>query len=200
MKNSDPQSLTRTRAQLSADFVDLDQLYSALYNRCSREQLLWRPGAGSWCITECIEHVARAICQYLAPMRQAILKGGPSAREENYLFAPGGWFSAAFLERIGPQVTMKFKAPRKIRPLEVDPEKAFDELRRGHRETQVLLAETREFDLNCLRFKNPFVPVLRFTVATGFLILAAHGRRHLLQAERVPAANGFPKTKAQQSA
>ncbi|HXU13727.1 MAG TPA: DinB family protein [Terriglobales bacterium] len=200
MKNSETQSLTRTRAQLSAELADLDQLFSALYNRCSREQLLWRPGAGSWCIAECIEHVARGISQYLAPMRQAILKGGPSAREENYLFAPGGWFSAAFLRRIGPQVTVKFKAPRKIRPLQVDPEKAFDELRRGHREAQELLSATEQLDLNRTRFKNPFVPVLRFTVATGFLILAAHGRRHLLQAERVPEADAFPKTKAQQSA
>jgi DinB superfamily len=143
MKNPETQSLTRTRAQLSADFVDLDQLYSALYNRCSREQLLWHPGAGSWGIAECIEHVARAILQYLAPMRQAILKGGPSAPEENYLFAPGGWFSAAFLRRIGPQVSVRFKSARKIRPLQIDPEKAFDELRRGHRETQRTAGENR---------------------------------------------------------
>ena len=83
MKNSETQSLTRTRAQLSAELADLDQLFSALYNRCSREQLLWRPGAGSWCIAECIEHVARGISQYLAPMRQAILNAGVVTEEQN---------------------------------------------------------------------------------------------------------------------
>jgi hypothetical protein len=200
MKNSEWQSLARTRAQLSRDVIDLDERYSALYQGCSLAQLLCRPSNDGWSTAECIEHVARSISQYLAPMRQAIMKGGPSAREENYLFVPGGWFSAAFLKRIGPEVTVKFKTPGKIRPLRVDPEKAFDELRGGHAQIQQMLAETAQLDLNRMRFKNPFVPVLRFTVATGFLILAAHGRRHLLQAQRVVLADGFPKGKAQQRA
>jgi hypothetical protein len=200
VKNSERQSLARTRTQISAEVLDLDQLYSALYNRCSREQLLWRPRNESWCIAECIEHVARGISQYVAPIRLAIVEGGPPARDGNRPFVPGGWFSAAFVRRIGPEVTVKFKAPSKSRPLRVDPVKAFDELRSGHAEIQQLLVETAQLDLNRIRFKNPFVPVLRFTVATGFLILAAHGRRHLLQAERVTQEDGFPRSKAQQSA
>jgi hypothetical protein len=52
--------LARTRSQLSADFRDLDQLYSDLYNRCSREQLLWQPPDGSWSMhrTRCTQHLA----------------------------------------------------------------------------------------------------------------------------------------------
>jgi len=200
MKNSGSQSLSRTSAQLSADFVDLDKLYTALFDRSSCEQRLWRPSNTGWSIGECIEHVASAISQYLAPIRQAIIEGGPPACGENDRFVPGGWFSAAFLKRIGPEVTVKFKAPRKIRPLRVDAEKSFAELRHGHEQIQQMLAETVGLDLNRIRFQNPFVPVLRFTVATGFLILAAHGRRHLLQAERVRLVDGFPQSKAQQGA
>ncbi len=33
-----------------------------------------------------------------------------------------------------------------------------------------------------IRFPNPFLPALRFTVGAGFLIIAAHERRHLWQA------------------
>src|SRR5215831_4411275 len=120
MNNSRSQSLSRTRAQLSADFVDLDQLYAGLYHRCSLEQLLWRPSDTGWSMGECIEHVASTISQYLAPIRQAVMKGGPSSSYENDPFVPGGWFSAAFLKRIGPAVTLKFKAPKKIRPLRVE--------------------------------------------------------------------------------
>jgi len=32
--------------------------------------------------------------------------------------------------------------------------------------------------------KNPYLPLIRFTVGTGLLIMPAHERRHLLQAER----------------
>jgi hypothetical protein len=42
------------------------------------------------------------------------------------------------------------------------------------------------------RFKNPFIPVLRFTVGTGLEILAKHERRHLLQAERIRDSPEFP--------
>ena len=195
-----PQWLIRTRTQLREDFTDLDQQYSALYNRCSREQLLWGPANGAWSIAECIEHVALSISQYLTPIRAAIAKGAPPAADQNYAFVAGGWFSKAFLKRIGPEVTRKFKAPAKARPISVDPEKVFANLRRGHEEVQLLLAETAQLDLNRIRFRNPFIPVLRFTVATGFLILAAHGRRHLLQAEQVMKADGFPKSSAQQTA
>jgi hypothetical protein len=42
-------------------------------------------------------------------------------------------------------------------------------------------------------FRNPFVPVIRFTVGTGLEILSKHERRHLLQAERVRESAGFPE-------
>jgi len=200
MHNPTPQWLTRTRTQLSDDFTDLDQQYSALYRACSREQLLWRPANSSWSIAECIEHVAMSISQYLEPIRAAIAKGCPPATEQTYAFVAGGWFSSAFLKRIGPNVGSKFKAPGKLRPLSLDPEKAFANLRREHEEVQRLLAETAQLELNRIRFRNPFIPLLRFTVATGFLVMAAHGRRHLLQAERVTQANGFPQSRAEQNA
>lgn len=200
MHNPTRQWLTRTRCQLREDFTDLDQQYSELHSHCSREQVLWRPANSSWSIAECAEHVAMSISEYLKPIRAAIAKGASPAAQENYAFVAGGWFSNAFLKRIGPVVTRRFKAPGKLRPLSVDPEKAFANLRRGHEEVQRLLAETAQLDLNRIRFRNPFIPVLRFTVATGFLVMAAHGRRHLLQAERVTKADGFPKNSAQQGA
>lgn len=194
------QQLSRTRSQISAELTDLDELYSALFRSCSREQLLWRPAHGSWSIAECIEHVSLSVSQYLLPIKAAIARGGPPAPNDDYLFVPGGWFSSAFLKRIGPQVTLRMKAPGKLRPLSVDPDKAFQGLRTEHTAIQQVLAETSHLDLNRMRFRNPFIPVLRFTVATGFLVLAAHGRRHLLQAERVTKTNGFPVGKAQQNA
>ena len=48
-------------------------------------------------------------------------------------------------------------------------------------------------DVNHIRFVNPFVPLLRFTVGTGLEIVWRHQRRHLLQAERIRQASGFPR-------
>ena len=40
-------------------------------------------------------------------------------------------------------------------------------------------------NVNRIRFKNPFIPGIRFTVGTGLQIICSHERRHLLQARRV---------------
>ena len=87
-----PPALTRTRAELAAEFLELDSLYAELFNRRSREQLVWHPSHGDWSIAECIEHVARGNTQYLPPIRVAIAKGGRPAPGESYAFRP--WWLA----------------------------------------------------------------------------------------------------------
>jgi hypothetical protein len=42
-------------------------------------------------------------------------------------------------------------------------------------------------------FRNPFVPLIRFTVGTGLEILSKHERRHLLQAERIRESPNVPE-------
>ena len=55
-----------------------------------------------------------------------------------------------------------------------------------------VVRESADLDLNRIRFRNPFIGFLRFTVGAGLLIIAAHNRRHLWQAEQVRRAAGFP--------
>jgi hypothetical protein len=43
-------------------------------------------------------------------------------------------------------------------------------------------------DLAGIRFVNPFLPGVRFSLATGLHVIAAHERRHLWQAWRVRRA------------
>jgi hypothetical protein len=52
----------------------------------------------------------------------------------------------------------------------------------GHRD---LVRCAGAYDINRIRFRNPFIPLLRFTVGTGLEIVWRHQRRHLLQAERI---------------
>ncbi|HSB53345.1 MAG TPA: hypothetical protein VLD58_03280, partial [Gemmatimonadales bacterium] len=47
-------------------------------------------------------------------------------------------------------------------------------------------------DLNGTRFANPFLPLVRFSVGTGFQVIAAHQRRHLWQAGRIRENPRFP--------
>ena len=50
------------------------------------------------------------------------------------------------------------------------------------------LRTNADLDLAGIRFANPLVPGIRFSLATGLHVITAHERRHLWQAWRVRRA------------
>jgi hypothetical protein len=84
---------------------------------------------------------------------------------------------------------LKMKAPRLIRP---SPAPALGEslaaFLRWHAEAAAFLREHADLDLAGVLFPNPFIRGLRFSLATGVHVIAAHERRHLWQARRVRQA------------
>jgi hypothetical protein len=74
-----------------------------------------------------------------------------------------------------------------------DPEEALHAFLESHAPVRRVLEFWDRVNFNRVRFQNPFVPLLRFTIGTGLLVINAHDRRHLWQAERVEDAPGFAK-------
>jgi hypothetical protein len=179
-----------TREEAIAEFRKIADQFNAIAQKHSREQLLWRPDAKAWCTAECAEHVALTNAAYLRNIKSAI-SGAPGASSTNDSLRIGGWLSALLLKSVSPGAARKLKAPTKIRPLNVNPQHAFKKLAATHDEILSILSTPSEADLNRIRFQNPFVPLIRFTVASGILIMAAHGQRHLLQAKRICEQSGF---------
>jgi hypothetical protein len=83
----------------------------------------------------------------------------------------------------------KSRAPKKIRPRAAPPLKdAFAFFLSSHGEILGFLGKYAAIDLAGVRFPNPFVRGVRFSLATGLHVLAAHERRHLWQAWNVRRA------------
>jgi hypothetical protein len=58
-----------------------------------------------------------------------------------------------------------------------------------------LLRESCDLDLEAIRFRNPVARDLQlFNLATGFLLIAAHERRHLAQVRQVREHANFPSS------
>ena len=78
------------------------------------------------------------------------------------------------------------KAPGKIRPRPSPPlGDAMEAFMASQRDVVTFLRAYADIDLAGVRFPNPFIAGLRFSLATGLHVLAAHERRHLWQAWRV---------------
>jgi len=175
------------------DFDKSEQEARRIVEGLTDEQANWQPSPASWSIAQCLNHLAIGNTMYAAALREAVARANASNKLRRDPIRPGGWFSAYFLRSMEPPAKQKWKAPKKIVPAaRIDAREALDAFLRADDELRAVLRQGAPLDLNSIRFHNPFVGIFRFTVATGLLLMAAHNRRHLWQADQVRHAPGFP--------
>jgi hypothetical protein len=162
----------------------------ALAAGLTEAQGAWRAAPSSWSVAECLDHLATANRVYLAAMEPPAARARRAGRERQRPAQPGlvgGWF-VKYLE---PPVTARFKmkAPRTIRP-RTGPalNDAISSFLASQHNVRTFLRTYADIDLAGVRFPNPFIRGVRFSLATGLHVIAAHERRHLWQAWRVRRA------------
>ncbi|SRR5216684_6794161 len=177
--------------RLLAEFDAADQSARELITGLTPEQLNWQPAPGAWSVGQCLEHLCITNEAYL-PAISGSLAGKPdSAVQEITPGWFGRWFIRSFIEP-SPQ-TKRAKAPKKIVPGARVELSVLDRFLRGNQAARELVRHAGDYDVNRIRFRNPFIPVLRFTAGTGLQIVSRHQRRHLLQAERTKRSLDFPR-------
>ena len=167
----------------------------ALVADLDAESLNWRPDDRSWSAAQCLDHLNKASQAYLDAMRPTIDEVRRQGRKRRGPVRPG-WFERWFVGNLEPPPKRKVPAPKKIIPaFRGEKEALLAEFHRLHQETAALLRESADLDLG-VRFPNPFFPLLRFTLWTGFLVTPPHERRHLWQAEQLRKRPEFPGGRA----
>lgn len=183
-----PPDLSDLEEQLDA----ADREARALVADLDDAQGNWQPeGGASWSVAQCLDHLAVANRTYLEAMGEAVTRARGRRRRRRGPVGPGV-FAAAFLRSLEPPVRRRTRNPGIIAPTSALPlAEALARFLRSQDAARGLLAEAADLDLS-VRFANPFVPGVRLRLHAGFLILAAHDRRHLWQMRRVRTAAGFP--------
>jgi len=176
--------------RLAADLRASDQTARELVAGLTVEQLNWQPAPGCWSAGQCLEHLCITNEAYL-PSISAALKDQPDSPVDQ--ITPGWfgrWFIRSFIEP-SPD-TKRVSAPAKIRPSPRIDLSVLDRFLTGNESCRDLIFRSHYKNVNRIRFWNPFLTGLRFTVGTGLEIIVGHERRHLLQAERVRGSANFP--------
>jgi hypothetical protein len=176
-----------------SDLESTEKQASEIIARASATQANWQPNTGrSWSIVQCLSHLARTNRIYAAAMYEAVARADPNSKLAPQGISPG-LFGAWFIRSMEPPVRTRMKARSKVYPLtQADPNEALAEFVDSHKPVRSVIEAASDMDVNRIRFKNPFVPFVRFTVGTGLLVISAHDRRHLWQANQVTVARGFP--------
>ena len=146
----------------------------------------WRERDDSWSVAECLDHLATGNRVYLEALQKAAIK----AREQGKLRrgpALPGLIGRLFIKQLEPPVrpAFKMKSPGIIRPRKSSPlQETFAEFIESHQQMAAFLRQNADLDLAGISFVNPFIRVIRFSLATGLHVIPAHERRHLWQAWR----------------
>ncbi|HVV44359.1 MAG TPA: DinB family protein [Bryobacteraceae bacterium] len=185
--------ISLTREQYLDSIRQICEQAASFADRLSPAQLSWQPmGGAGWSVLECLDHLAVFNTGYLAALESAASNAPAGGRAGE--FRTSGFPSEKFLGFAEPPPSVKAKAPAKLAPRPtLNPEKILPEFLATLDRVSAFVRNTNGKDLNAVRFTNPFIPLVRFTAGTGMLVLGAHARRHLYQAEQVLKEPDFPR-------
>jgi len=168
-----------------------DRRANDLMRGLSPEQLNWKPTEDLWSVGQCLQHLYAANNVYLPAIAKALDDRPRSSVQDINPGWFGRWFIRTYIEPSSHG--KRARAPRKIAPAQqIDP-CVLDLFLRSNDVARDLVRRAGAYDINRIRFANPFIPLLRFTVGTGLEIVWRHQRRHLLQAERIKQTPTFPE-------
>lgn len=151
--------------------------------RWSEEKWAARPAEGGWSAQECIAHLNLTSRSYLPLLDEALARPGQSrgtpARMRRDLV---GWL---IWKSVAPGAKMKAKTAPQFVPHSDEP---VTRVLADFRDLQgELLERLRASDgrpLHRIRVASPFSDRVRYSLFSGFSILATHEHRHIAQAER----------------
>jgi hypothetical protein len=186
MQVSDPADIVALENAFDSAERDAHSLVTGL----AEELGTWRSDATSWSVAQCLDHLAtghRVYLRAMQPVSERALAEGRMRRGP----AEPGVIGRCVVWTFEPPVRpyLRLRAPRSIRPRSAPPlAEAVRDFFESHDELRAFLRRYAGIDLAGVHFPNPFIRGVRFSLATGLHILAAHERRHLWQAWRVRGA------------
>jgi hypothetical protein len=154
--------------------------------------LNWQPNGGkSWSVAQCLDHLTIMNAVYLRAMQEAVESNRDQLEPRKTPIQASGWLTHLVISYEEPPPKIKLPAPRKISPPSMLTGAVISDFQVLQKQLADFVREWGGADLGDLKVKDPLFP-LHLTVDTELLIIAAHNRRHLWQAENVKKKAGFP--------
>ena len=160
----------------------------------SHEAFNWQPGEGRWSVAQCLAHISETGMRWadsLGPVLFSAMRNGVHHRTP-HVPGPVGRKAVAMMENLD----RRQKAPGLFRP---DRQSSYD-LRDSLRIFDALgesweatLRRACLLNTSSLFVGSPAAKWMQLPLGTWLEALSAHEDRHLEQAQRVMAADGFPQ-------
>ncbi len=155
------------------------------------EQINWKPSETGWSVGQCFEHLKKTNELFYGELEKIADGTRRNSFWENW--SPLTSFGGNFLIKSLKSDKKKFKAPTQkiVPPSEVDAH--IIEIFAAHQSELIgKIKSTENVDWQKTVITSPFLKLMTYSLATGFLSIVEHEKRHFRQAERVTQTAGFP--------
>lgn len=175
-------------ASVAATFDEARDRLRALVAETDPDTFNRKPSPKAWSAGECVVHLNKTSKAYLALLEEAFGPDAPRGAVEGR--PEWGWMARRFIAAVTPgSRPLPTGGPMKPPAAEgdrsdIDPDRA---LARFDADTDRWLAiceQTEGLDLQRIKIRSPFLPVVKFPAAVFVEAMGQHALRHVGQAER----------------
>lgn len=176
-----------TLHELENQFSDIATRFQALIQSSGEDLCCAAPAPGSWSAAQCLQHLNVSSDAYFPVWQQVIATAGPRKAELNAPYKVDFWgrLLSWILE---PPARVRSRTPVHFEPADqADLAQTLDGFLDRQQRIVAALHRCRGRAIDQVRIASPADPRVRYSIWSSFVIVAAHQRRHLWQAERAIA-------------
>jgi hypothetical protein len=174
----------RTLDELEAQFTAVSAHFESLVDSAGPDLSSTRPAPGSWSAAECVQHLNITADAYFPVWQQVIANAGPRKAELSAPYSTD-FYGRLFSWILEPPSRIRSKTPLPFQP--VDPPELSLALAGFLDRQQRIIATLRRCRgraIDKVKMGSPVDAKIRYSIWSSFVIIAAHQRRHLWQAEQ----------------
>jgi len=174
-------------AELENVTADVKESFGGL----SSEQLNWRQAPESWSVGQCLNHLVRSNEEFY-PELDSLAAG---ARKNTFwqTWSPLSGIAGMFLVNTLKKDGQKVKTNQKMTPPSDIANNIVDEFAAHQSEFIEKIRSTENANWHRTVLTSPFVKIMTYRMDVGLQALIEHEKRHVRQAKRVTAMDGFPR-------
>ena len=174
-------------ARLQGVVEDINQSFGGL----SPKQINWKPAPESWSVGQCLDHLIKSNEEFYPELDK--LAAGTRKNTLWQSISPLSGIAGAFLVSTLKKEGNKVKTNQKMTPPSDIGADIVERFLSHQSQFIEKVRSTASADWHKIVLTSPFVKIMTYRMDVGLEAIIEHEKRHVRQAKRVVAADGFPR-------
>ena len=154
----------------------------ALVLQRNKADLVTRLKPGSWCVSECLDHLTQTTRAFLPAIADAIAEA-PKLTANRRLRT--GILPSLFIRNLNPPYRIRLKVLPQLTPQNLDSETAWTSFVESQSGLLQTMLSTAGLAIDKVTIKSPVYARISYNLYGAFRMLAAHQSRHIWQMEQI---------------